>query len=234
MPKVEKEIGFLLPLDGIFLIGGKPKKEEGILIKNSHFCTKMEEGGMKNVWVFASGSGTNAEKIFMHFKGHPSVRITGLFCNNGQAGVLQKAEKSHIPTFLLPNDRLAESDNLLELLKANGVDYIILAGFLRKIPDNVIQAYSDRIINIHPALLPKFGGKGMYGMHVHRAVKEASEKETGITIHLVNEHYDEGRILFQASTQIGANDTPEDISKKVQELEHAHFARVCERFILEN
>jgi phosphoribosylglycinamide formyltransferase 1 len=118
-------------------------------------------------------------------------------------------------------------------LQNNHVDFIILAGFLRKIPDEVVHAYSDKIINVHPALLPKFGGKGMYGKYVHKAVKEANETETGITIHLVNEHYDEGRILFQASAPLVESDTSEDIGLKVQKLEHEHFARICEMFISE-
>lgn len=186
---------------------------------------------VKKVWVFASGGGSNAEKLFAHFAGHPSAYISGLFCNNAQAGVLEKAKAAGIPTHLLSNAELAEPGKLLDLLSLHGVDYIILAGFLRKIPDEVIHAYTDKIINIHPALLPKFGGKGMYGMHVHRAVKEAGETETGITIHLVNEHYDEGRILFQATVPVTAEDTPESIAQKVQQLEHAHFADVCGVFI---
>lgn len=127
-----------------------------------------------------------------------------------------------------------EPGKLLEMLTNNQVDYIILAGFLRKIPDEVVHAYSDKIINIHPSLLPKFGGKGMYGKYVHQAVREANETETGITIHLVNEHYDEGRVLFQTSAPINENDTSEVIGLKVQKLEHEHFAIVCDKFISEN
>lgn len=189
---------------------------------------------IKKVWVFASGSGSNAEKLFTYFSAHLSLKITGLLCNNKDAGVVEKARHAGIGTFLISNTELNEEGKLLEILTHNQVDYIILAGFLRKIPDDVIHAYSDKIINIHPALLPKFGGKGMYGMHVHKAVKEANESETGITIHLVNEHYDEGRILFQASVPVAPRDTPEDLSKKVQALEHQHFAQVCEHFMLTN
>ena len=186
---------------------------------------------MKKVWVFASGSGSNAEKLFSHFSGHPSIQITGLLCNNPSAGVIEKARAANIGTFIISNSELNIEGHLLELLSNHAVDYIILAGFLRKIPDDVVHAYSDKIINVHPALLPKYGGKGMYGIHVHRAVKDANETETGITIHLVNEHYDEGRVLFQASANIDESDTSEDIALKVQKLEHEHFAKICEAFI---
>lgn len=155
----------------------------------------------------------------------------GLLCNNPAAAVVEKARLNGIGTYIISNTEINEPGKLLELLTYNRVDYIILAGFLRKIPDDVIHTYSDKIINIHPALLPKFGGKGMYGKYVHQAVRESNETETGITIHLVNEHYDEGRILFQAAVTIEKKDSPEIISEKVQRLEHEHFARVCETFI---
>lgn len=200
----------------------------------STFVQILKVATIKKVWVFASGSGSNAEKLFAHFSGHPTVRITGLFCNNAQAGVLDKATAAAVPTYTLTNSELAAPGNLLDLLTRHGVEYIILAGFLRKIPDDVIQTYADKIINIHPALLPKFGGKGMYGMHVHRAVKEAGEAQTGISIHLVNERYDEGRILFQTSVPVMPNDTPENIAQKVQELEHTYFAAVCDEFITQD
>jgi len=189
---------------------------------------------VKKVWVFASGSGSNAEKLFAHFSDHAPIQITGLLCNNPSAGVIEKARNANIGTFIISNAELNVEGHLLELLSNNLVDYIILAGFLRKIPDDVVHAYSDKIINVHPALLPKYGGKGMYGMHVHRAVKDANETQTGITIHLVNEHYDEGRVLFQASANIDASDTSEDIALKVQKLEHEHFANICEAFIMEH
>jgi len=187
---------------------------------------------IKKVWVFASGSGSNAEKLFAHFSGHQQIAVTGLFCNNPAAGVVQKAQAAHVPVFLMDNATLEHPDELLHLLRSQEVDYIILAGFLRKIPDGVVHTYADRIINIHPALLPHFGGKGMYGMRVHRAIKESGVAETGITVHLVNEHYDEGRILFQASVSVTPHDSPEDIAHKVQELEHRHFAEACEGYIL--
>lgn len=184
----------------------------------------------KNIWVFASGSGSNAEKLFAYFNRHPRYRITGLLCNNPQAGVAGKAQAAGVPVFTMDNAELREPGKLQQLLTGNGVDYIILAGFLRKIPDDVTRHFADRILNIHPALLPKFGGQGMYGMHVHRAVKEAGETETGITIHLVNEQYDKGRVLLQSSVAVEAGDSPEDIAHKVQELEHRHFAAACEAY----
>lgn len=186
----------------------------------------------KKIWVFASGGGTNAECLFAHFEKHPDVRIAGLLCNNKEAGVLVKAKKYDVPVHLVTNAELAESDFLLDLLQENTAEFIILAGFLRKIPDEVVRTYADKIINIHPSLLPKFGGKGMYGLHVHKAVKEKGETQTGITIHLVNEKYDEGRVLFQTSVTVLPEDTPENIAKKVQKLEHAHFARISEEYIL--
>jgi phosphoribosylglycinamide formyltransferase-1 len=189
---------------------------------------------MKKVWIFASGAGSNAEKLFAHFKNHKSIKISGLLCNNPDAGVISKARKEAIPVFQLSNEALNEHGKLLALLRENNVDYVILAGFLRKIPDEVVKAFPNRIINIHPALLPKYGGKGMYGMHVHKAVKAAGEKISGITIHLVNEHYDEGRILFQESVSLSDSDSAEDIARKVLALEHAHFPSVCEKFILES
>lgn len=191
----------------------------------------MEQKDYTNVWVFASGGGSNAEKLFTHFEHHASIKITGLLCNNPEAGVISKAAKAGIPVYQLGNKELNENGKLLALLREHAVDFIILAGFLRKIPDEVVRAFPNRIINIHPALLPKYGGKGMYGMNVHRAVKEAGETESGITIHLVNEHYDEGRVLFQASLAISKINTSEDIALMVQNLEHEHYAIICEIFI---
>lgn len=191
----------------------------------------MEQKDYTNVWVFASGGGSNAEKLFTHFEHHASIKITGLLCNNPEAGVISKAAKAGIPVYQLGNKELNENGKLLTLLRQHAVDYIILAGFLRKIPDEVVRAFPNRIINIHPALLPKYGGKGMYGMYVHRAVKEAGETESGITIHLVNEQYDEGRVLFQASVKIEPEYQAEDIAHHVLALEHTHFAAVCDAYI---
>lgn len=210
----------------------QPTKHSRLSTKNSTFAQIFRVDNIKKVWVFASGSGSNAERLFTHFNGHPRISVTGLLCNNAGAGVLQKAEAADVPVFLLDNVALETPGELLALLLLHEVDYIILAGFLRKIPYEVVHTYTDRIINIHPALLPRFGGKGMYGMRVHKAVKESGAAETGITVHLVNEHYDEGRILSQASVSITPADTPEDIANKVQDLEHRHFGEACERYIL--
>ena len=176
--------------------------------------------------VFASGSGTNAEEIFKYFQGHPSIEVVLLLSNNPTAVALERAKKSGVPSRIFTRQQWAESNEVLNWLKEYRVSHIVLAGFLWLIPQNVLQAFSDRIINIHPALLPKFGGKGMYGMKVHELVKTTGEKETGITIHLVNEHYDAGKILFQSTCPVHALDTPEQIAAKVNQLEHSHYPRV--------
>jgi phosphoribosylglycinamide formyltransferase-1 len=181
--------------------------------------------------VFASGSGTNAEEIFKYFHGHPSIEVVLLLSNNPIAVALERAKKSGVPSKIVTRQQWAESNEVLNWLKEYRVSHIVLAGFLWLIPHPVLQAFSDRIINIHPALLPKFGGKGMYGMKVHELVKTTGEKETGITIHLVNEHYDAGKILFQSRCPVHAHDTPEQIAAKVNQLEHSHYPRVIEKWI---
>ncbi len=184
----------------------------------------------KNIWVFASGSGSNAAKLMTFFAGHPTLRIGGLFTNRPGAAVVQRAAEADVPVFSLTDEEIAAPGILSGLLKKHGVNGIILAGFLRKIPDDVVAGFPEKIINIHPALLPSFGGKGMYGMHVHRAVKESGTDKTGITVHLVNDKYDEGRKLFQAEVPVFSGDTPESIAVKVQQLEHEHFAPVCAEY----
>lgn len=181
--------------------------------------------------IFASGSGTNAAKIMDYFHTHPEIEVALVVCNQPLAGVCQLAQQRSIPVQLFTNDEIANGEKVVSTLKSQAISWIVLAGFLRKIPDQLVAAYADHIINIHPALLPKFGGKGMYGMHVHRAVKAAGEKESGISIHLVNEHFDEGRILAQFSTLIAETDTPEMIAAKVQELEHRYFSTIIEETI---
>lgn len=181
--------------------------------------------------VFASGSGTNAEEIFKYFSNHPTTEVKLLLSNNPQAYALERAAKFNIPTKVFDRQQWRESEVVLEWLKENDITHIVLAGFLWLVPDYLIKAYPDKIINIHPALLPKFGGKGLYGMKVHEAVKLASEKETGISIHLVNEKYDEGRILFQGKCAVVTEDTPETIAQKVHRLEYEHYPRVIEQWI---
>lgn len=187
---------------------------------------------MQRIAIFASGTGTNTVRIIDYFNGHSSIEVFLVLSNKGDAPVLEKAKSLGVETFSFNRMQVYETDQVLEKVQATKIDFIVLAGFLWKVPDNLLQAYPDRIINIHPALLPKFGGKGMYGMHVHRAVKEAGEVETGISIHLVNEEYDKGRMLFQAKCEVSETDTPESIAQKVHQLEHLHFPKIIEHFIL--
>ena len=188
---------------------------------------------MKNIAIFASGSGSNAERIVEYFTNSEEINVKLFLCNNPEAGVIQRAERLKIPLIIF--DRLAfKSGEIVKTLQENQIDWVVLAGFLWLIPKNMVEAFPNRIINIHPALLPKFGGKGMYGHFVHEAVVENKETESGITIHFVNEHYDEGGVIFQASFPVLYTDTPADVARKVQVLEHKHFPEVIERTILEN
>ncbi len=182
---------------------------------------------MKRIVIFASGSGSNAENIINYFSNRNTATVSLVLSNRSKAGVFERCKRLNIPCKHFKKSEFFESDTVLEILR-NEADFIVLAGFLLKIPENIIKAYRNKIVNIHPALLPKYGGKGMYGMNVHQAVKENKEIETGITIHFVNEHYDEGGIIFQAKTEVTDNDTPESIAQKVHELEYAHFPRVIE------
>jgi len=186
---------------------------------------------MKRLVILASGSGSNAENIIRYFKNHKQVKVSSVITNRKQAKVLDRAKKLDIPSVYFPKKAFLEEQTVLEYLQKNA-DYVILAGFLLKIPQNIVDTYANKIINIHPALLPKFGGKGMFGMHVHTAVKAQGETETGITIHLVNENYDEGAIIFQAKTPVLSTDSPEDIAKNIHKLEQDNFPRVIEETIL--
>lgn len=181
--------------------------------------------------IFASGSGTNAERFFSYFKNSSQIEIVLLLSNNAKAFVLERAKKAGVSSKVFDKQQLNEGD-VLRWLQGSGITHIVLAGFLWLIPDNLIRAYPNKIINIHPALLPKYGGRGMYGSKVHQAVKAAGETETGITIHLVNQHYDEGAILFQAKTEIDQKDTPDEIANKVHQLEYKHYPVVTEQWIL--
>lgn len=181
--------------------------------------------------IFASGSGTNAERFFEHFKDHQQIEVALLLSNNPKAFALERAKKAAVPAKVFDKRQLKEGE-VLNWLREDGITHIVLAGFLWLIPNNLIDAYPEQIINIHPALLPKYGGKGMYGSKVHEAVKEAGEMETGITIHLVNQHYDEGAILFQAKTQLDNKETPDEIASKVHKLEYEHYPVVTEKWIL--
>jgi len=182
--------------------------------------------------VFLSGNGSNAEAIFEHFKNHPSIRVALTLSNNANAYGLVRAGKFNIPTLIFDKKIFRESEDVLIWLKQHAITHIVLAGFMWLVPDYLTKNYPGKIVNIHPALLPKYGGKGMYGMFVHEAVKTAGDVETGITIHEVNERYDEGKVLFQATCELTTSDTPESIAQKVQQLEHAHYPKVIEQWIL--
>ena len=178
---------------------------------------------IKRIVLFASGSGSNVENIAQYFEGDTRVEIGGVLCNNPGAGVVDRCKRLRLPLYCFNRPAYMEGKGILALLKGLEPDLIVLAGFLWKIPESTVAAFPDKIINIHPALLPRFGGKGMYGMHVHRAVIEEGEKESGITIHRVNEAYDEGSILLQEKTPIEPGDTPEALAKKIHALEYAHY-----------
>lgn len=186
---------------------------------------------MTNIAIFASGTGSNARKIIEYFKGSTDVRVALVVSNKKDAGVLDIAREYDIPTQVIDRRMFYETEDLPGILKKYEIGFIVLAGFLWLMPSYLVKAFEKRIVNIHPALLPKFGGKGMYGMRVHEAVKENGETESGITIHWVNEHYDEGDIVFQSSCPVLPEDSPADIARKVQELEHRHFPKVIEKLI---
>ena len=186
---------------------------------------------MTRIAIFASGSGSNAENIISYFSDNKIVKVSLVLSNNSRSGVLDRAKLHNIPTFIFNKNDLYECSRVHDVLKDYNVNMIVLAGFLLKIPLSIIKAYPNLILNIHPALLPKYGGKGMYGMNVHKAVVENNEQRSGITIHYVNENYDEGDIIFQAKCDIDKHDLPEDVKRKVQALELCHFPNVIESII---
>jgi phosphoribosylglycinamide formyltransferase 1 len=181
--------------------------------------------------VFASGAGSNAEKLIQYFKGSELATVALIVCNKPGAGVLAVAEKESIPTLLIEKEAFSRGDGYVPFLKSKGIGFIVLAGFLWKVPQALVEAYPRRIVNIHPALLPKYGGKGMYGQYVHEAVLNAGEVESGITIHFVDEHYDNGDIIFQTACPILPGDKPGDIAQRIHQLEHAHYPRVVEELL---
>ncbi len=181
---------------------------------------------MKNIALFASGNGTNVQRIAEYFADSKEVCIKLVVCNKANAYVLERAKKLNIDTLLIDKAMFYQSDKVIEILQASEIDLIVLAGFLWLIPDNLIKAFPKRIINIHPALLPKYGGKGMYGMHVHETVVKNQEPHSGITIHYVNEHYDEGAIIFQEKCSLSSEDTAEDVAQKVHVLEYTHYPKI--------
>jgi formyltetrahydrofolate-dependent phosphoribosylglycinamide formyltransferase len=181
--------------------------------------------------IFASGAGSNARAIVEHFRQHPVIRISLLVSNRPEAGLEALSREAGIPLLAIDKERFIQGDGYIHELIEKKTDWLILAGFLWKVPASLVQAYRDRILNIHPALLPKFGGAGMYGSHVHRAVLTAGEKETGITIHRVDEVYDHGEPVFQAQCPVLEGDTVESLSQRVQELEHRHYPVLIEKMV---
>ena len=186
---------------------------------------------VKRIALFASGTGSNARKIIEYFQGDPSVEVALVVSNKASAPVLEMAASHGVPTLLIDRHSFYQTGDLAEKLQGLHIDLIVLAGFLWLVPDSLVKAFSRRIVNIHPALLPKYGGKGMYGIHVHRAVREAGETQSGITIHYVNERYDEGDILFQATCPVAPDDDAETIARRVLELEHEHYPRIVEKLL---
>jgi phosphoribosylglycinamide formyltransferase-1 len=189
---------------------------------------------MKNIAIFASGSGSNAQRIIEYFDNKGVVSTKMLLCNKKDAYVLERVKLLNVPSLVFTRDDFYNSNKIIDLLKTLEIDLVVLAGFLWLLPENLVKAFPGRIINIHPALLPKYGGKGMYGHFVHEAVVANHEKESGITIHYVNEHYDKGDIIFQAKCQITAVDTPDSLAEKIHALEFEHFPKVIEKILTDN
>ncbi|MCK9160662.1 MAG: phosphoribosylglycinamide formyltransferase [Parabacteroides sp.] len=186
---------------------------------------------MKNIAIFASGSGTNAENITKYFSENDKIKVAVVLSNNKNVGVHARVNKLGIPSFVFTRDEFVEGSPILAKLEEYHIDLIVLAGFMNKISDSLLKYYPEKIVNIHPALLPKHGGKGMYGMHVHEAVVAAGEKESGITIHYIDSQYDHGKIIFQATCPVLPTDTPEDVAAKVHALEYAHYPHVIKELL---
>ncbi len=187
---------------------------------------------MRSLIIFASGTGTNAAAIIDHFKGNGKAKVAMIVCNKPDAGVLDIARREEIP-FLIINRKTFNETMLLEQMADCKPSLIVLAGFLWKIPEHIVKAFPDKIINIHPALLPSYGGHGMYGHHVHHAVISAAERESGITIHYVNERYDEGNIILQVRCRVDTGDTASDLATRIHKLEHFYFPRAIEQLLSE-
>lgn len=186
---------------------------------------------MKRIAIFASGSGSNAENIANYFANSDSVQVALIVANNPNAFVLERAKRLGIESVVVTKDEFKAADGLIATLHGHNIDFIVLAGFLLLVPAKLIAEYPGRIVNIHPALLPKHGGKGMYGDHVHEAVVAAGDKESGITIHLIDENYDQGTTFFQATCPVCPGDTAHDVAKKVHALEYKHFPRVIDEIL---
>jgi phosphoribosylglycinamide formyltransferase-1 len=185
----------------------------------------------RNIAIFASGSGTNAQRIIEYFSGNPKISVALILSNKPDAYVLVRAKNLNVPSVVFDRHSFDETDDIIKLLKKEKIDFIVLAGFLWMVPVNLILAYPGRIINIHPALLPKYGGKGMYGARVHEAVIQSGDKESGISIHYVNEKYDKGNIIFQAKCEVLQDDTPDSLAHRVHQLEYKHYPEIIEKVI---
>lgn len=188
---------------------------------------------MINIAIFASGNGSNAQQIAEYFESSQYIRISRIYCNNPRAQVLERAGKLGIPTMLFDRTDFTKSTKVLDQLLSDQTDCITLAGFLWLVPQHILRNFHNRIVNIHPALLPKYGGKGMYGSKVHEEVIENGEAESGITIHYVNEKYDEGQIIFQAKCEVKPDETPESLASKVHELEYEYYPRIIEKLVFD-
>lgn len=186
---------------------------------------------MKNIAILASGEGTNAERIIRHFATHPVVKVAVVVTNKADAGVIRRAKSLEVAVEVLPASAFREG-RATEILRQYNTDFVVLAGFLLRIPDDMLTAFPQRIVNIHPSLLPKYGGKGMYGSRVHEAVLSAGETESGITIHYINERYDEGGIILQAHCPVMPDDTPDSLATRVHQLEYEHYPKVVEKLLL--
>jgi phosphoribosylglycinamide formyltransferase-1 len=186
---------------------------------------------MKRIVIFASGSGSNAENLIKFFQNSDNASVIQVLTNNPHAKVLDRCKRLNVSALSFNRIAFSKSEDVLNILKSSHPDLIVLAGFLWKFPEFILKEFENKVINIHPALLPKYGGKGMYGMHVHNAVVENKETETGITIHYVNENYDEGAIIFQAKCEVKTSDTAEDVATKIHELEMEHFPKVVEKLL---
>ena len=194
--------------------------------------TKMNKP--TQIAIFGSGNGTNAQRITEYFAHNNDVEINTIVCNKKDAFIMQRAKNLGIPSVYFSRKDFYDTYNVLNYLKDRGVDYVVLAGFLWLVPQNLLAAFPQRIINIHPALLPKYGGKGMFGEHVHEAVIANHETKSGITIHFVDEHYDRGTTIFQATCDITPDDTPDTLAQKIHKLEYEHFPKVIEQVVMAN
>ncbi|HEY6975475.1 MAG TPA: phosphoribosylglycinamide formyltransferase [Chitinophagaceae bacterium] len=200
----------------------------------NYFYLRQVKNLKHRIAIFASGTGTNAKKIIEHFISSDKITVALIVCNKPHAGVFNIADQYQIPALLIEKKKFVEGNHYTDELKNAGITFIVLAGFLWKLPAPLIRAYQNKIVNIHPALLPRYGGKGMYGHYVHEAVIQSAEKESGITIHYVDELYDHGQHILQVTCPVLPDDTPEKLAKRIQLLEHEYYPKVIEEIILRN